>query len=81
MQTGSIEIRTLQHSGWWDAQLFVLKQSNEKWSADFREITYFEETGKVKKQTKTKIGEPKSGWEVLWNKLEGGKNSDSAKRF
>ncbi len=64
-----LEARIWRHNGWWKRWLLVLRRSNGKWSADFQEQTLDEETGKIKKTSKKKAGEPKSGWESVWKKL------------
>lgn len=66
-----LEARIWRHSGWWKMWLLVLKRSNGKWSADFQEQIFDEETDKIKKTSKRRIGEPKSNWENFWKKLTG----------
>ncbi len=69
MPNDDLEARVWRHNGWSKMWLFVLKRSNGKWSADFQEQTLDEETGKVIKTSKRKIGKPKSDWESVWKKL------------
>jgi hypothetical protein len=64
-----LEVRIWRHSGWWEMWLLVLKRSNGKWSADFQEQIFDEESNKIKKTSKRKIGEVKLGWENVWKRL------------
>jgi hypothetical protein len=69
MPNDDLEARIWRHSGWWQMWLLVLKRSNGKWSANFQEQTFDEETDKVKKTSKRRIGAPQTDWENVWKKM------------
>jgi hypothetical protein len=64
-----LEVRIWQDSGWWDANIFILKRSSGKWTANLQKQTYQEDTLKLKSVSKIKLNEPKSGWENVWEEL------------
>ncbi len=64
-----LEVRVWQDSGWWNANIFILKRSSGKWMANLQKQTYQEDTLKLKSISKRKLNEPKSGWKNVWEKL------------
>lgn len=69
MPKDDLEVRVWQDSGWWDANIFILKRSRGKWTAILQKQNYQEDTLKLKSVAKRKLNEPKSGWENVWEKL------------
>jgi len=64
-----LEVRVWRNSAWWKTWTFILKRSSQKWSADFQTQIFEVGTRKLKKISKRKLIEPKSGWENFWQQI------------
>ncbi len=64
-----LEVRVWRNSAWWKTWTFILKRSSQKWSADFQTQIFEDGTFKLKKISKRKLLEPKSGWENFWQQI------------
>lgn len=64
-----LEIRVRKQSAWWKTWLFILRRIDYKWSAEYQKQVFYDGTQKLKNIFKKQLDEPKSRWEIFWQKL------------
>jgi hypothetical protein len=64
-----LEVRVWRNSAWWKTWTFIIKRSSQRWSSNFQTQIFEDGTLKLKKISKRRLIEPKSGWENFWQQL------------
>ncbi len=64
-----LEIRLWRVSSWWQMDIFILRRTNERWSASIQRQNFRDGTFRLKNISKRRLSEPNSGWEIVLQKL------------